>query len=390
MLQADNSMIHQQVSGAQEKQRVVLISGYHDYRTRKRASIHEIADGLVRCGLEVAFISTRFSHLSRTKGDSRLFLWDKANKVERVNNIDCLLWRTSLHPFRAGAGPLDMLMGRFFPPYANLPSADFDKLVSQAEYIIVELGVPVIYLRRIHRLNPYVKIVCYCADRLDTVGSHPFVRRRLVEDQHLVDHFMLRSPAMAAYFDFARGRLFHAGFGIDPEKFAHIGPSPFTAGSQTAVSIGSMLFDESFFAAAGPAFPNLQFHVVGSGANFEAAPNVHLHSEMPFANTLPYVKHASIGIAPYRPAPAAKYLADTSLKLAQFEYFGIPAVCPHFAVGRCQSRVGYEPGNEQSIGRAVEAALNLVGRIVPRSFPAWSEIAMRVLNPQSYADASLS
>jgi 2-beta-glucuronyltransferase len=383
-------MIHEQVSDALKKQRVVLISGYHDYRTPKRASIHQIADGLVRSSLEVAFISTRFSNLSRTKGDSRLFLWDKSNKVETVNGVECLLWRTSLHPFRANVAAWDTLVGRFFPMYANLASEDFDDLVSQADYIVIELGVPVIYLRRIKSLNPQAKIVCYCADRLDTVGSHLFVRNRLVEDQHLVDHFMLRSPAMAEYLDFARDRLFHAGFGIDHDQFGSIGPSPYAAGSETAVSVGSMLFDESFFAAAGPAFPNLQFHVVGSGANLKATPNVHLRSEMPFADTLPFVKHASIGVAPYRPAPAAEYLADTSLKLAQFEYFGIPAVCPHFAVGTCQSRAGYEPGNEQSIRRAVEAALKLVGKIEPRSFPDWSEVAMRVLEPQSCADPALT
>lgn len=383
-------MIHEQVSSAPKKQRVVLISGYHDYRTPKRASIHQIADGLVRCGFEVAFISTRFSNLSRTKGDSRLFLWDKANKVETVHGIECLLWRTSLHPFRANVGAWDSLMSRLFPMYANLASGDFDDLVSRADYVVIELGVPVIYLRRIKSLNPQAKIVCYCADRLDTVGSHPFVLSRLLEDQHLVDHFMLRSPAMAEYFDFARDRLFHAGFGIDHEQFGRVGPSPYAVGSHIAVSVGSMLFDESFFPAAGPAFPNLQFHVIGSGADLEATSNVHVHSEMPFADTLPFVKHALIGIAPYRPAPAAEYLADTSLKLAQFEYFGIPAVCPHFAVGTCQSRVGYEPGNEQSIRRAVEGALDMVGKIQPRSFPDWSEVAIRVLEPRSYADPVLT
>jgi 2-beta-glucuronyltransferase len=382
-------MIHEQVSGARDRQRVVLISGYHDYRTPKRASIHQIADGLVRCGLSVAFISTRFSNLSRTKGDSRLPLWNKANRVEKVNEIECLLWRTGLHPFRAGIRAWDNLMGRLFPVYASLPNEDFDRIVSEADYIVIELGIPVIYLRRIQSLNRQAKVVCYCADRLDTVGSHPFVRNRLVEDQHLVSHFILRSPAMAEYLECASGRLFHAGFGIDHGQFGSVGPSPYAAGSQTAVSVGSMLFDHSFFAAAGPAFPKLQFHVIGSGTRFKPTPNVHVHPEMPFASTLPFVKHASIGIAAYRPAPAAEYLADTSLKLAQFEYFGVPAVCPHFAVGSCPSRIGYEPGDEQSIRQAVEAALALAGRIEPRSFPDWSEVAMRVLEPRAYAAASI-
>ncbi|CAA9526788.1 MAG: Xanthan biosynthesis glucuronosyltransferase GumK [uncultured Sphingomonas sp.] len=383
-------MIHDTVGRVRKKQRVVLISGYHDYRTPKRASIHQIADGLVRCGYEVAFISTRFSNLSRTKGDSRLFLWDKANEVVTVNDVQCLLWRTTLHPFRSSVGPLDTLMGRLFPAYSNLPSSEFDQLVSYADYIVFEAGVPGIYLRRLRRLNPAAKIICYCTDRPDTVGSHPFVGRRLMEDQQLVDHFILRSSMMADYFGFARGRLYRTGFGIHEPEFENIGPSPYAVGSQAAVSVGSMLFDETFFDVAAPAFPDLQVHVIGSGADLQPAPNLRVHPEMPFADTLPFVKHASIGIAPYRPAPAANYLADTSLKLAQFEYFGIPAVCPHFAVGTSSSRIGYEPGNEQSIRDAVKAALALTGKTESRSFPDWSEVAMRVLEPQAYADASLT
>lgn len=372
------------------KRRVVLISGYHDYRTSKRASIHQIADGLVRCGFDVTFISTRFSRLSRRKGDSRLFLWDKAGQVETVNGVRCFLWRTSLHPFRTDFAPLDAAIGALFPAYANLPSETFDQLVRSADDIILEAGIPAIYLRRIRRLNPAAKIVCYCTDRPDTVGSHPAIRRMLVEDQHLVDYFVLRSATMADYFDFAPDRLYQVGFGIDRQEFAGIGPSPYPAGSQSAVSVGSMLFDESFFAIAAPAFPDLQFHVIGSGSELKPSANLHVHSEMPFAETLPFVKHASFGIAPYRPAPAAEYLADTSLKLAQFEYFALPAVCPHFAAGTRPSRFGYEPGNAQSIKDAISAALAMVGKIEPRSFPEWSEVAMRVLEPQSYADTSLS
>lgn len=372
-----------------DNHRVVLISGYHDYRTSKRASIHQIADAFVRRGFDVSFISTRFSRLSRYKSDSRSFLWDKANRIETVNHIACLLWRTSLHPFRTGVAPFDALIDKLFPAYANLPNKLFDQLVGSADSIILEAGVPTIYLRRIHRLNPAAKIICYCTDRPDVVGSHPFVRRRLIEDQHLVDHFILRSPAMADYFAFAPGRLYRTGFGIDPQTFENIGPSPYPAGSQTAVSVGSMLFDETFFDLAAPAFPNLQFQVIGSGAELKAASNLRHYQEMPFADTLPFVKHASIGLAPYRWTPGAEYLADSSLKLAQFEYFGIPAVCPHFAVGTCPSRIGYEPGNKQSIRDAVAAALALVGKIEPRSFPDWSEVAMRVLEPQRYADTSL-
>ena len=373
-----------------EGQRVVLISGHHDYRTAKRASIHQVADALTGCGFDVSFISTRFSWLSRYAAkDSRLFLWDKANRVEVVNGISCLLWRTSLHPFHSNNRLADAVLGRLFAAYANLPNAHFDRLVTGADYLIIEAGIPAIYLRRLRRLNPTAKIICYCTDRPDVVGTHPFVRQKLIEDQHLVDYFVLRSRAMADYFSFVPGRLYYAGYGINRGEFEGIGPSPYRNGGKTAVSVGSMLFDESFFDVAAPAFRDLQFHVIGADAEVEAAPNLHTHPEMPYADTLPFVKHASIGVAPYRPAPGGEYLADSSLKLAQFEYFGMPAVCPHFAVGRSSTRVGYEPGDPQSIRDAVETALTLVGKVEPRDFPDWSEVAMRILQPTAYPDTAL-
>jgi 2-beta-glucuronyltransferase len=370
-----------------EAKRVVLISGYHDYRTAKRASIHQIAHALARSGYDVSFIATRFSWLSRRRGtDSRLFLWDKANQIEVVDGIRCLLWRTSLHPFHSRNRLGDAFLGTLFPAYAELPSAIFDDLVSQADHIIIEAGVPAIYLRRLRRLNPAATIICYCTDRPDVVGSHPFVRQRMIDDEHLVDYFVVRARAMAEYFNFVSGPLYRVGFGINPEEFANIGPSPYHDGDRAAVSVGSMLFDEQFFAAAAPAFPDLQFQVIGSGTELQGPPNLHVHAEMPYADTLPFVKHAAIGIAPYRAAPGGEYLADSSLKLAQFEYFGLPAVCPHFAVGDSAARVGYEPGDPQSIQAAVTKALALVGKVEPRSFPTWSEVAVRVLNPAAYPD----
>lgn len=372
-----------------KKRKVVFISAFHDYRTPKKASIHQIADGLVRAGFEVSFISTRLSWLSRRKGDSRLFLWNKSNIVEAVNGINCFLWRTALHPFRTKIGVVDAIIGKLFAVYANTPSKTFDKLISPADYVILEAGIPAIYLQRIKRLNPTAKIICYCTDRPDTVGSHPAISRILIKENRLIDHFILRSAAMADYFYFAKDRLYKTGFGIDHAQFSDIGISPYNGSGNTAVSVGSMLFDETFFDIAAQAFPDLQFYVIGSGAEMTPTSNLNIYGEMPFSDTLPFVKHASIGIAPYRPAAGVEYLADSSLKLAQFEYFGIPAVCPHFAVGTSHSRIGYEPDNEQSIKNAISAALAMAGKVEPRKFPDWSEIAMRVLEPTSFTDTAL-
>lgn len=368
---------------------VVILSGFHDYRTAKRGSIQQVADGFVRAGYDVSFVSTRFSWVSRITKDSRLFLWNKANRVETVNGIRCYLWRTAAHPFQSKKAWLSAIMGRLYAPYAALPDRQFDAFLRDADYIVVESSIAAIYIRRAKRINPSAKIIYYATDRLDTVGAHAIVREQVARDAALIDHVCLRSPRMMPEFAWARGRLYRAEFGIDPIDVATIGVSPYPPNTTTVVSVGSMLFDPSFFQLAAPRFPDVQFHVIGCGTTFPAPANVHIHPEMRFAETLPFVKHATIGVAPYRPAPGVEYLADSSLKIAQYEYFGLPVVCPAFAVGEAVARCGYVPGDATSIGDAITSALARVGDTQPRSFHTWDEVAERVLQPTRFAGTAI-
>jgi 2-beta-glucuronyltransferase len=372
--------------GEMSKGKAVFISAFHDYRTAKRASIHQIAHALACNGYDVSFLSTRFSRLSRAKADSRLPLWNRANRLEKVDGIGCYLWRTQLHPFATGNRFADRLMGPLFRLYARLPSREVDELLAGADYVVVEASVASILLRRIRRLNPDARIIYYATDRLETVGAHPYVQQRLAQDAGLIHHVSMRSWLMAPDFPWASDRLTRIGFGIDSRDFASIGPSPYPEGSRNAISVGSMLFDESFFHSAAAAFPDVTFHVIGCGRRFSAAANVVVHDEMPFRETLPYIAHATIGVAPYLDAPGVEYLSETSLKLAQFEYFGVPAVCPDFAVGNIASRSAYRPGSPASIEQAIGQALAAVGTVRPRSFPRWEEVGERLLHPERYSD----
>ena len=371
------------------KRRVVFVSAFHDYRTAKRASIHPIARALAQSGYDVTFLSTRFSRLSRSKGDSRLFLWDRANRYETVDGIRCYLWRTAFHPFATGSRIGDTLMGTLFPLYAELPNRDVDAMFAEADYVVVEATVAAILLRRIRRLNPTARIIYYATDRLDTVGAHPYVRRRLEKDGALVHHISLRSSVMAEDFGWAGDRLTRIGFGIDPSDFADTGVQPYAPGTRNAVSVGAMLFDEQFFRIAAPAFPDVTFHVIGCGRTFDAPANVVLHDEMPFRDTLPWLRHATIGLAPYHRAAGVEYLAESSLKLAQYEYLGLPAACPDFAAGDVASRFGYVNDDATSITGAVSRALAAAGTIAPRAFPGWDGIGERLLHPERYPDTAL-
>jgi 2-beta-glucuronyltransferase len=158
-----------------------------------------------------------------------------------------------------------------------------------------------------------------------------------------------------------------------------------------AVSVGSMLFDESFFTLAADQFPEVQFHIIGPGKTSDALTlsNIHVYGEMKFAETVKYIKHAKFGIAPYqRNEHAAAYLADTSLKLMQYDFLGLPAVCPAFVVGDHPHRFSYEPGDPASIRLAIQAAMRQ-GRHKPSHFLSWADVTKRLLNPDAYRDTPL-
>lgn len=277
-------------------------------------------------------------------------------------------------------------MSSMFTLYSKIPNGKLDEILRGADYVIVEAGFSAILIERIHKLNSDCKIVYYVTDLSQTVGGHPKVDMAFREYAKFVDHIIVRSPRMASQFECSSKKIYRAEFGIDYDQYADVGSSPYPNGSVNAVSVGSMLFDADFVLEAARQFPDVQFHVIGCGMTFNAPGNVTIHPEMPFVDTLPYVKHATVGFAPYRPAPGVEYLADSSLKLAQYEFFGLPAVCPEFAVGDVKSRFGYTPRNRSSIANAMRDALAHSGKIEPKTFLTWEEVGERILAPEKYPE----
>ena len=76
------------------------------------------------------------------------------------------------------------------------------------------------------------------------------------------------------------------------------------------------------------------------------------------------------------------------MKLIQYDFLGLPAVCPHEVVGDYRSRFGYRHGDEESIVAAIKAALE-APRGPSRAHPSWSDVADRVLQPSRYSDTRI-
>jgi 2-beta-glucuronyltransferase len=369
------------------RKNVVFVSAVHDFRMLRRGSIQALASATAKMGYAVTFISLRFSLLSLIKGDSRNFLWKRSNRPEWIDGVLCYLWFTPVHPFQSSSRFFERLFRLHYSLHKRIRNKFLDDSLRSADFIVIESGLGILFAARARRLNPSARIIYRASDKLSTIGASKILQAELEKNAGLFDCFCLLSADMADEFAWAREKAFCVPLGIDADEYKDNGPNPYAA-PVNAISVGSMLFDPSFFIQAASRFPAIQFHVVGCGMTFEAPENVKFYDEMAFKKTLRYIEYASFGIAPYCATDGAEYLATSSLKLKQYEYFGIPAVCPTFAVGQSKNRFGYMPTDNSSIERAINGALK--SEFVATEKPlGWQELSRRLLDPGSYPDCAL-
>ncbi len=355
----------------------LVISG-HDFRSKRKANVHFIAGELAKRA-PTRFFSIGFSALSLITADPRASLWARANRIERHDNVDCYLWRSLLHPINLRQSWLGLPERAGFGLYRQFLPKVLRQWIREASVVGLESGLPLIAFDLVKRLNPRAKVVYLCSDSLDTIGCSAYLKNALERASTKFDVIRIPSPLLAPEFPpGSRLRVISQGMNAMPARNQRT--SPFTSGTNV-ISIGSMLFDRSFFEIAAPAFPELTFHIIGGGKNASglSGPNIRLYGEVPFEETLAFIEYADVGVAPYGGTKVSPYLVDTSMKLLQYEAYGLPALCPIAVAGDRHGRFGYLPGDAMSIQRAVQAALSL-GRFSSRPPLSWSEVTDRILS----------
>jgi len=367
---------------------VFLVLSAHDYRSPRKANIHFITAELAKRGT-ARFFSLRYSLLSKRTGDPRLSLDSEANKIANHQGVECYLWKTLIHPFntrRAWLRPAENLMYRW---YSQGNNPVLRQWIQEATVIVLESGVAPVFFDLIKQLNPTAQVLYRASDALDTINVAEYVNQAFSRAADQFNVIALPSKALADGIP-SQHNLAFVPQGIDHSVADKADPSPYEPGVH-AVSVGSMLFDPGFFVLAGKRFPDITFHVIGSGQGChpDYPDNVKVYGEMPYAETLRYIKHAQLGIAPYSSVNLPAYLRDTSMKLIQYAFFKLPAICPHFIAGDYSNRFGYEIGNSDSIAAAIERALNPSAPLHTQAVLSWGEVTERLLSPQQFGDTRL-
>lgn len=365
-----------------------LVLSAHDYRSSRKAGIHFIAAELAKRG-PTRFFSLRYSLLSRYKADPRLSLDSQANKIASHEGVDCYLWKTLIHPFNTRRAQLRPVEDTLYRWYNRGDNAVLRQWIREATVIVVESGIATIFVDLVKQLNPRAKLIYRASDSLEAINVAGYVHRAFARAAEKFHTIVLPSTALAETIP-SKHNLVFVPQGIDHNLANYADPNPYTTGIH-GVSVGSMLFDPGFFIHAAKRFPHIQFHVIGSGQprHPDYSDNVNVYGEMPFAQTLRYIKHANFGIAPYNSENLPAYLRDTSLKLTQYEFFKIPAVCPDFIAGHYCSRMGYRIGDADSIEAAIKRALNPDNPPTSRRIYNWAEVTDRMLAPHYYPDTEL-
>lgn len=368
--------------------KILIISG-HDYRTSRRANLHFIAKSASKNN-EVTFFSAGYSWISDLIGrDPRT-----KNKIvpgveEKFDGIRCYLDRGWYHPGGLKGLIPDVLSRKLFEFHLHRTPEILWKYVKDSDVILIESGISCMYIDYVFDVKKSSNIIYIASDDLKTLGVSSFLMDQLKRNEKDMVGIRIPSRLMAKSFG-DNENIFYVPHGIefqdDPQS-----TSPYDPGTVNAVSVGSMLFDHTFFEYAATSFPDIAFHIIGSGSrkNFSLK-NIIKYPEMNYQDTLRYIRFANIGIAPYKLANVPYYLTDTSMKLLQFEYFGIQAVCPFFATSEDKPwRHPYSPGDRRSIECAIRSVVEAKSFPINSTFLNWDDVVLRILNPELFDDTKL-
>lgn len=327
----------------------------HDATSPRKVDFHFWADVFSARGHNVDFITVGFSPFTFLKKCGRRYKGPFNRWVTIDFGARKFLWCPPFHPFTVGNRFFDALTAPIFKLYPKLLPQTLLNGMAGTDIFIIENGVGLMLLSAIIRICPAAKIIYSVCDRIETLGYHSIIVKAEEEALSKVD--LVRVPAKVMLADYpAHPNVRFIPHGLDKKIFDEAHENPYKRG-KNAVSVGDMLFDADAVGVLARNFPDWTFHLFGKQAVLpQAFPNVVMHGEKPFAHIIPYIKHADIGIAPYRPAPNADYISQSSMKMIQYAYCRLPILAPTFAAAGREHVFAYNPSDKDSIVTAMQKA----------------------------------
>jgi 2-beta-glucuronyltransferase len=351
----------------------------------RKSTVVFLAEGLAELGWRVDLVTVQLSLLSQIARVPRLTCVPRHLRNswrEHTPLISNFVWVPAIHPATSRFGFIDRLVTPLYRLYPYLLPEAIRQKARSADLIVIENSSATLLYPKLKRLSPNAKFV-YCAiDSMEAIGMHPVIQE--IENKTAADYDLFTSPSKILLEAYPRSvKKYFLPQGLNKGLFDLPIATPFEDVGPHAVVAGDMMFDRVSFEMMVRNFPKITFHAFGCVdlGDLDRYPNLIYHGEVPFETLRNYIVHADIGIAPYLDRPDVYYLCESSLKLVQYTYAGLPILAPYFCKAGRDHIKDYRPGEEDSIVGAIEEALRFDRRTVDKSsVKDWKDLAAGMLS----------
>lgn len=363
---------------------VVLISGHH-IKSKRKAGFHWLAYAFSKKGWDTVFLTAPIRYTAWFLKDHRTqcFSLKNINQLEKIpnSNITSYVFMTLLNPVSSNNKFFTCLSSPLIKLYGKLLPKNLKFLITNADIIIFESTEALLLFEKFRKLNPDAKYIYRVSDLLEVNNTPQFVIEYEKKIAPMFDLISVPSEYIFKKFNYLPNTRLHY-HGINKELFAtkYTIPEEYTQFEKNIVFVGTTHFDYDFLKIATGLFPQWGFHIIGPLDQSAKAPNIMYYGEMPFNETIPYLKYADIGLQTRKSAHGLASLSD-SLKVLQYTYCKLPIVAP---IGLDSSRknfIYYIPGDVNSILIALNNAVAFNrSEIDTSNIHSWDELVVLIIN----------
>lgn len=337
--------------------RIAVLLTSHFYRQKRRGSMHWLADELVRAGWCVRFVTVGYSRVSFVLGDVRLKALDApppAGRYQVAPGIEQIFFIPPFHPIDLRSPSLNALVRPLMSTFPLFWRRELRAATADATLIVAESGLSLMLAPLLKRTG--AKLVYRVNDDIRVMRVPPILRENELRYAAAFDRISVASPILAQRFAFL-GTVGLDPMGLDEEALEEEVANPYGAATEPQiVCAGTSHFDRDAVLAFAQARPHWHFHVIGRLRQSVLADNVTCHGEKTFADTVPFIRHATYGIAPYLNVPGVEYQVHHSNRLQLYAYYKLPTLAPERMLhADAPFLLGYDPKDPASFDRAAAA-----------------------------------
>jgi glycosyltransferase involved in cell wall biosynthesis len=352
--------------------RRALYAAIHAWTSPIRVGSHAIATQLARGGWEVAYVAAPITPLHWLRRSRAEFAWRLAeHRAGGGTDLDGRLWHYVPYATLAPDNRPLLNGAWLFDHWHRLTSPDLVALLrergfGEVDLLVLDTLFQPFWLEAVGHRKSAVRLADLNAGFPGYGPGSAAVERRIVSGADCVLTAAAGLDAVAT--DLGAKRVIRVPNGIDFARFEGPAPPPppeYAAwNSPVAVYVGALAgwVDLALVEACARAHPGMAFALIGpepeGGVPLPQLPNVHYLGRKPPGEIPAYLRHAAVGLIPFRSAQLDALIGHVNpLKLYEYLAAGLPVVATDWPALR-------ETGSPARLCAGTEAFVAAVGEAV--------------------------